>query len=196
MRAASGPLAGGSAVTIRGTGFTGATAVDFGTTAATNVTVVNDTSITATSPAGTGTVDVTVTTPAGTSPITAADHFTFLAVPTVTALNPTSGTQAGGTPVTITRTAVTRATALNAGATVVSCGLPPEPHLVADTDPTTPGNRPAGAGPGDVTVGPPAASPPPPPADHFTYTAVTAPAVTGLNPTTGPLAGGTVVTIT
>ena len=57
----SGPLAGGTSVTITGTGFTGATAVDFGTVAATNLDVVSATSITATSPAGTGMVDVTVT---------------------------------------------------------------------------------------------------------------------------------------
>ena len=37
----SGPAAGGTLVTITGTGFTGATAVDFGTTAATDVTVVS-----------------------------------------------------------------------------------------------------------------------------------------------------------
>ena len=49
----SGSDAGGTSVTITGTGFTGATVVDFGTTAATGVTVVNDTTITATSPAGT-----------------------------------------------------------------------------------------------------------------------------------------------
>ena len=76
----SGPEAGGTLVTITGTGFTGATAVDFGTTAATNVTVVNDTTITANSPSGTGSVDVTVTTPLGTSPTSAADLFTYTAI--------------------------------------------------------------------------------------------------------------------
>ena len=43
----SGPAAGGTLVTIAGTGFSGVTAVDFGTTAAANVTVVNDTTIAA-----------------------------------------------------------------------------------------------------------------------------------------------------
>ena len=55
-----GPAAGGTLVTITGTGFTGATEVDFGMTPATNLTVVSDTTITVDSPAGTGTVDVTV----------------------------------------------------------------------------------------------------------------------------------------
>ena len=86
----SGPLAGGTPVTITGTGFTGATAVDFGTTAATSYTVVSSTDITATSPAGTGTVDVTVTTPVGTSPTSAADQFTYTAAPAVTGLSPTA----------------------------------------------------------------------------------------------------------
>ena len=59
---------GGTAVTISGTGFTGATAVDFGLTPASMYTIVSDTTITAISPAGPeGAVDVTVTTPAGTS---------------------------------------------------------------------------------------------------------------------------------
>ena len=83
----SGPAAGGTLVTITGSGFTGATAVDFGTTAATNVTVVNDTTITADSPAGTGTVNVTVITPGGTSAISTADQFTYVAAsPTVVSL--------------------------------------------------------------------------------------------------------------
>jgi len=47
---ATGPSAGGTAVTITGTGFTNASAVSFGATAAT-FTVVSDSSITAVSPA-------------------------------------------------------------------------------------------------------------------------------------------------
>ena len=64
----SGTTAGGTAVTITGTGFTGATGVTFGGVAATNVSVVSSTSITATTPAGSaGTASVVVTTPAGSN---------------------------------------------------------------------------------------------------------------------------------
>jgi hypothetical protein len=73
----TGPVGGGSAVTVTGTGFSGATAVDFGQVAGTGVTVNSATSITVDAPAGTGTVDVTVITPAGTSAISAADQFTY-----------------------------------------------------------------------------------------------------------------------
>ncbi len=71
----SGPAAGGTVVTITGTGFTGADAVDFGTASATNMTVNSATQITATSPAGTAgdTVDVTVIEPGGTSATSCAD---------------------------------------------------------------------------------------------------------------------------
>jgi hypothetical protein len=75
-----GSPAGGTAVTITGTGFTGATAVKFGATDAKTFTVNSDTSITAVSPkvkGGSSTVDVTVTTPAATSPTSTADQFTF-----------------------------------------------------------------------------------------------------------------------
>ncbi len=74
----SGTTAGGTSVTITGTGFTGATTVDFGTTSATSFAVVSSTSITAMSPEeSAGTVDVTVTTSGGTSAVSIADQFTF-----------------------------------------------------------------------------------------------------------------------
>ena len=107
----SGPVPGGTSVTITGTNFTGATAVTFGVTAATSVTVNSATSITATSPAGTGTVDVTVTTPGGTSATGSGDQFTYLSTPTVSAVSPNGGPPAGGTTVTITGTNLTGATA-------------------------------------------------------------------------------------
>jgi len=63
---ASGSTAGGTAVTITGTGFTGATGVTIGGAAATSVTVDNATTITCVTPAGSaGTASVVVTTPAG-----------------------------------------------------------------------------------------------------------------------------------
>ena len=65
MTPLGGQAAGGTSVTITGTGFTVATAVDFGCAAANGFTVVSDTDITATSPAGTGVVYVTVSGPAG-----------------------------------------------------------------------------------------------------------------------------------
>jgi hypothetical protein len=76
---ATGLAAGGTSVTITGTGFTGATAVTFGGTPATAVVVVNASTITATSPAkAAGTYDVRVTTPKGQSPIAgAADNFVY-----------------------------------------------------------------------------------------------------------------------
>ena len=70
--------AGGTAVTIGGTNFTGATVVNFGANPA-SYSVSNSTTIqVASSPAGSpATVDITVTTPCGTSPTSASDHFTY-----------------------------------------------------------------------------------------------------------------------
>lgn len=78
---ASGPAAGGTAVTIAGGDFTGVTGVKFGSTSATSFVVNSEFQITATAPpfAGSGPVDVTVTAAAGTSTTVAGDKFTYLA---------------------------------------------------------------------------------------------------------------------
>jgi hypothetical protein len=73
----SGPSAGGTAVTLTGSGFTGATAVHFGPNSGTGLVVNSDTQLTVTSPPGSGVVDLTVTTSAGTSPTTLADQFNY-----------------------------------------------------------------------------------------------------------------------
>jgi hypothetical protein len=75
----SGPKAGGTLVTITGSGFLAATQVWFGTLAATGFTIVSDTMITVDAPADstTGTVDITVADSAGTSTTSTADRFTY-----------------------------------------------------------------------------------------------------------------------
>jgi|GEM_PF-1200204 len=102
---AEGPAAGGTSVTITGSGFTGAAAVSFGGTPARGVSVLSDGRIVAVTPGGApGAVDVTVTTPGGTSATGGADRFTYVPAPTVTGVSPSSGPVAGGTSVTISGT--------------------------------------------------------------------------------------------
>jgi hypothetical protein len=115
----SGPTAGGTTVTITGTGLTGATKVLFGTVAATSFTVVSATKITAVSPAQAAALhNIYVTTPAGTSAPVAGDEFTYTSstAPSVTSISPTSGPTAGGTTVTVTGTGFTGATKVVFGA--------------------------------------------------------------------------------
>ncbi len=110
----SGPMSGGTLVTISGTGLGAATTVLFGSVAARAVTVVSDTRATATSPAEPqGVVNIRVKTPGGTSPSTAADRFRIRPpVPTVTGVTPAWGPASGGTAVTITGTNLTGATSV------------------------------------------------------------------------------------
>ncbi len=78
----SGTAAGGTSVTITGTGFTKAAKIAFGTTSITRFSVLSPTSITATSPPeSAGVVNVTVTTLAGTSVTSTADQFTYTSLP-------------------------------------------------------------------------------------------------------------------
>ncbi len=72
-----GVAAGGTSVTITGTGFVGATNVNFGVTKSPNFTVVNDAQILAISPSGSGMVDVSVLSPNGTSSLSTNDRFTY-----------------------------------------------------------------------------------------------------------------------
>jgi hypothetical protein len=74
----SGPHAGGTIVTINGTGFVPGTTVKFGTTASTAVTFVSATQLKAKAPAhAAGTVHIRVTTGPTTSAATAADEYTY-----------------------------------------------------------------------------------------------------------------------
>jgi hypothetical protein len=115
----SGPAAGGQRVTITGTGFANGSTVAFGSTAGRSVTVVSPTTITVTTPKhAKGTVDVRVTAPGGgASAATAADRYTYLARPKVTAISRSKGTHRGGTKVTITGSGFTPGSTVRFGTT-------------------------------------------------------------------------------
>ena len=140
----SGPVAGGTAVTITGTNFAAGATVTFGTAAATNVVVVNSTTITATTPAGSvGAVTVTVTNAGGQSG-SLASGFTYIGQPTVSSVSPNSGSTSGGTAVTIT------GTNFAAGATV-TFGRAAATNVVVVNSTTITATTPAGSA-GAVTV--------------------------------------------
>jgi hypothetical protein len=113
----SGPSAGGSTVTITGTGFLSGSTVKFGTVAATQVTVSSAGTITAVSPAGSGTVDVTVTNGNGTSATGTADRFAYVAPPQVTGLAPNTGSTLLGGITVITGKGFTGASEVDFGST-------------------------------------------------------------------------------
>ncbi|MEO6922992.1 MAG: IPT/TIG domain-containing protein, partial [Bryocella sp.] len=179
----SGPSAGGTSVTIAGSGFTGATAVMFGSTAAPSFTVVSDTSITAVSPAGSGLADVTVTTPIGISATSFADQFAY-APPTVTSISPASGSNVGGTSVTIVGTNFTSVTGVQFGT------LNAMSYTVNSATSITAVSPPGTVGMVGVTV---KTSTGTSNSQQFSYLAI--PAVLSLSPSVGPIAGGTTVTI-
>jgi len=118
----SGPAAGGTVVTISGTGFRNGATVTFGGTAASSVNVVGSTTITATTPAhASGPVNVVVTNPNAQNS-TLTNGFTYAAAPapTVSGVNPTSGTAAGGTAVTISGTGFVTGATVSFGGTAAT----------------------------------------------------------------------------
>ena len=180
-------------MTITGTGFTGATTVEFGTSPATDVTVVSDTTITAESPAGTGNQDVTVTTPGGMSPMMSAPEFDYMAAPTVSGLSVAAGPAAGGTMVTITGNGFTDVSAVDFGTNPAT--ILPVSSSATSLSVVSPAGTP---GLVDVTVTAAGGTSATSKYDLFTYvvTPPAAPKVTGISPMSGPVGGGTVVTIT
>ena len=185
---AAGPIAGGTTVTITGTNLLGASAVDFGTTAATIVTDTGTQLIVTDPMRAAGTVDVTVTTAGGVSAKSSADQFTYQSAPTVSSVSPGLGTTAGGTTVIITGTNLQGATAVDFGAVAAMITQDTGTQITATSPPGTAGAR------VDVTVTTPGGVSATSPDDLYTF--ITAPTVTGLSVSQGPIGGGTSVTVT
>jgi hypothetical protein len=144
----SGPTAGGNTITINGTGLSTATSVAFGPNTATP-TVNSDSSLSVTGPAGTaGPVAVSVTTAGGTNN---GLTYTYIEVPTVGTVSPSSGPTSGGTAVTITGTNLDSTSSVTFGGTPAPFSVVSATTLSAVTPPGT-------AGAVDVVVTNPAGS--------------------------------------
>ena len=165
----AGPAAGGTLVTVNGTGFTGTTGVHFGAVPASYYEVSSDTEIQVQSPASTVTgtpIDIIVTNTRASSVASANDQFVYVGQPVVTGVTPASGPVAGGTSVTISGSNFT-------GATQVSFGSMACTVFTVDSDTQITIDSPVAtnAGAVDITVtvpigGTSATSA----ADQFTYT--------------------------
>ncbi len=181
----AGSEAGGTLVTITGTGLSGATSVTFGATPATSFTVSSATQIQATAPAGTGTVDVAVATAGGEA--TSAGAYTYVPVPTIISISPTSGLEAGGTAVTIIGTYLADATSVTFAGTAAT--------VTANSDTQITVTAPAGT-PGEADVVVTTAGGQATAVGAYTYLPTPAPAITSVSPTEGYHVGGTTVVIT
>lgn len=196
-----GTTAGGTNVTITGTGFeVNNTTVDFGTTPG-FVTAVTTTQITVTTPpnATAGPVGVTVTTP-NNGTITAGAAFTYRVpgvAPALSAISPTSGPESGDTEVTITGLDLNLVTGVTIGGRLLlDTNILDDQTLTGRVDQLDPalGTAPvsvavvasytdSGGTPTSVTAA-------------FTYTYTPSVVLEKITPNQGPSAGGTTLTIT
>jgi IPT/TIG domain-containing protein/VCBS repeat protein len=178
----TGPAAGGTTITLRGTGFTAPSAlvVQVGDGTATGVARVDGETLTAVTPLGSsGPADVSVRTQDGSS--TLAGAFTYRM--TLTAISPSEGTAGGGTRVTL------QGSGFRAGSTVTFGGVPAASiDAISSTSivATTPEHLPATV---DVVVTSGS--------DAATLTAAYRfrLVVASATPSSGPAAGGTTVAI-
>ncbi|MEE4419005.1 IPT/TIG domain-containing protein [Streptomyces bugieae] len=179
----SGPAAGGTTVTLMGSGLSGTTAVRFGAVVAPSFTVVSDAQVMAVAPAGSGTVQITVSTPGGTSNGVA---YTYASVPVVSSVSPNQGPVSGGNTVILTGVNFS-------GAAAVTFGSAPATSFTVDSPTRISAVVPAGAA-GAVQVvvtGPGGTSAP-----GATYFYLGAPVLSSITPASGTLSGGTSVTLT
>jgi hypothetical protein len=184
---ATGPPDSTTFVTITGTGFSFGDTVHFGATPASGVTVVSPTVITTSSPATLeGDAPVAVTNALATSPPSVAAQFAASA-PTVTAISPSAGPSGGGKLVTVTGEGFV------AGASVAFGGLAATGVTVLSPTSLTATAPPGPTGAVDVKVTTPKGTSGTSMADLYAYGA---PTVTAVAPDTGPVTGGSDVTVT
>lgn len=182
----TGTTAGGTTLTLGGAGFYPGMTVLIGATACGSVNAVSDslaTCVTGASAAGLQNVQITVM--GDTSTLNNA--FTYRARPTLVSVSPNSGSTAGGTAITITGTNFAAGTTARFGGT--NCT-----SLVVVNSTTITCNTPArSAGAVNVVI---SNSDGQISTETVQYTYNAPPTITSIAPVSGPLVGGTLITIT
>ncbi len=179
---ASGPLAGGTPVLVTGTNFVPSSKVEIGGVAS-SADVISETELKTVTPAqAAGPEEVVVTTAGGESK--GGPSYLYVPPPTVSDVSPGSGPIAGGTQVLVTGSNFV------SGAKVEIGGVASAVEVVSETElkAVTPANA---VGPEEVVVttagGESTGGP--------SYTYMPSPAVSSINPASGPSAGGTQVIV-
>ncbi|MFJ1270226.1 IPT/TIG domain-containing protein, partial [Legionella lytica] len=185
----SGTTAGGTTITLTGTGFVPGATVQLDGINAVNVQVLNNTTLTAVTPAhASGAVDVVVNNGAGSVTLSAA--FTYVGGGlSLSGISPSTGSVAGGTVITLSganlsgTTSVTVSGVAASGVTVVNATTVTAivPAYVS------------GALAADVTVSDGSSNATL--VGGFTYQAI-APSITSISPNTSTVAGGVMATVT
>lgn len=186
---------GAATVTVSGANLSQVSEIDFGSAGAGTNLGCGDTSCTVTDPSSstTGVVEVTAVSPSGTSAITPSDEFTYLPIPpppTVTSISPNSGSEVGGTAITVNGTNLLGATQIAFGdyfGTVQSCN---------STSCTVSSPQSGSTGPVDVVVTTPGGMSTTSPSDQFTFLTPPLPVVDSISPTSGSTLGGDEITLT
>jgi hypothetical protein len=162
----SGPVTGGTTVTISGNNLGSPTGVLFGSTPSPIVVPISPTAIQAVAPASpvSTTVDVRVETNNGISDATPGDQFTYTNGPVVTGVSPRTGPSTGGTRVTITGQQFT-----GNGPVTVRFGGAGASNVVVNSSTSISATSPPGSGIVDVTVQNNAGQSVLSAGDHFSY---------------------------
>jgi hypothetical protein len=178
------PLGGGQ-VTVTGANFSTSNQLSLrGVTL--SFTIVNGATITFTAPSdGAGSFDLAIRNPVGTYTLSSA--ITYVLAPTLSTNSPTLGTTNGGTIVTLTGANLLGTSRVNLGTTTVSFTVISDSKIRF----TTPATSAAVVDIGVVTAGGPATLSN---GIEFTSSALI-PVITSITPATGPIAGGTTVTV-